>query len=163
MIIWKPVIGFEGKYEVSNDGRVRSLERKVAVRNGVRTVPPKVLKHGYTVGYPCVVLGRGNTRMVHALVAEAFIGPRPKGFDVLHIDGSRDNNSAINLRYASRSENNRDIFVHGRRKVTPEALAAARVALDAGKTGASVARTLGVSVSQVSNIKHRRQYDNAIN
>jgi hypothetical protein len=157
--IWKPIPCFELRYEVSNDGQVRSLDATVACGNkALRSVKGRLLKPGLTVGYPCVVLGKGNTRMVHTLVAAAFIGPRPAGNDVLHIDGSRTNNHISNLKYGSRSENNRDIFRHGKRKLSVAEVNGARDALAKGVTGAAVAALLGVSQSQVSNIKHGRQY-----
>jgi len=101
---WRDVVGFEGKYQVSNTGRVKSFARGNA----------RVLKPGLTsVGYPSVVLGRGNTNLVHSLVAEAFIGPRPAGHEVLHGDGTRDNNVLSNLRYGTRAENLADSKAHG--------------------------------------------------
>ncbi len=53
--------------------------------------------------------------MVHALVALAFIGPRPDGYDVMHIDGTRTNNAVGNLRYGTRSENCLQAYAEGRR------------------------------------------------
>lgn len=67
-------------------------------------------------GYRAVALrndGRTTRATVHAIVAEAWIGPRPHESDVCHNDGSRTNNHAKNLRYASRSENLRDREQHG--------------------------------------------------
>ena len=103
--IWKtiPVPGFV-YYEVSNLGRVRSYRRGA----------DRMLKPGLTsVGYYSVALGRGNTKLVHRLVAEAFIGPCPVGQEVRHKDGSRTNNRADNLEYGTRSENIADAIAHG--------------------------------------------------
>jgi hypothetical protein len=107
---WLPVIGFEGSYEVSNLGRVRSLPRKVASRPGrIRRVPGKLLKPNFTIhGYLQVNLQReskGVPFSVHRLVAEAFIGPRPPGADIDHKDGIKINNERWNLEYVSRLEN----------------------------------------------------------
>ena len=103
--IWKPVVGFEGLYDVSSEGRVRSYRREPA---------PKLLKPGIASnGYPSVVLGRGNTRMVHRLVAEAFHGLCPLGCEVRHRDGDRTNPRADNLRWGTRSENIRDAVRNG--------------------------------------------------
>lgn len=78
----------------------------------------RLLKPGLTsVGYPSVVLGRNNTKMVHSLVAEAFIGKRPAGFDVCHKDGNKENNCVTNLMYASRATNNHQASFHGKRKM----------------------------------------------
>jgi len=103
--IWKPIPGYEGRYEVSNLGRVRSFVRNYA---GVFLKPGKA-SHGYYT----VSLGSKNSRTLHSLVAETFIGPRPAGQEVLHKDGSRTNNCVENLRYGTRSENIRDAVRQG--------------------------------------------------
>ena len=101
--IWMPVPGFD-KYEVSNLGRVKSHSRGA----------PRILRPGPTnYGHLSVVLGRGNTRMVHALVLTAFVGPRPPGADCRHLDGDPTNNHLANLRWGSRTENILDAVAHG--------------------------------------------------
>ena len=118
--LWRWVPGYEGIYEVSNMGRVRSVDRLLyhynwrAKANRAHKIKGRMLRPGKAShGYFTVALGRGNSRTVHSLVAEAFIGPRPEGCEVLHADGSRDNNRAANLRYGTRSENNLDAVKHG--------------------------------------------------
>jgi len=149
--LWKSVVGFEGAYEVSDLGRVRSL-----LRGG------RVLRPGRSTscGHLVVLLGRKNKRYVHALVAEAFVGPRPLGCDVLHLDGNAGNNAAVNLKYGTRSENNAHVVYHGRRKVTIKQIKWARAQLADGRFGSltRVARTLGVSVSHALRIKRREVY-----
>lgn len=115
--VWKDVKGYEGRYQVSNFGRVKSLERKVLTRrkNGYyyNTVPEKVLKPtlstGKTGGYPTVKLmkdNKGKTVKVHRLVAEAFI-PNPNNYsDVNHKDEDKTNNHVSNLEWCSRKYNN---------------------------------------------------------
>jgi hypothetical protein len=100
--LWKPVLGFEGFYEVSNQGQVRNARTGRVLRPGPSNF-----------GHLSVVLGRGNTRMVHALVLEAFVGPRPKGKESCHFDGNPANNRLENLRWGTRSENNLDAVRHG--------------------------------------------------
>jgi hypothetical protein len=113
---WLPIPGHEGEYEVSDLGRVRSLYRRVrAVRNGVeatRGVPPRVLKPGRQgkCGHVSVSIGKGNTRLVHQLVMEAFVGPCPEGLEVRHLNGRGADNRLENLLYGTRSENNIDVF-----------------------------------------------------
>ena len=103
--IWKPVIGFEESYDVSNMGRIRSYRRNS---------PPVLLRPGLTsAGYPSVALGRGNTNLVHKLVATAFLGLPKPGQEVRHKDGTRTNNHVDNLCWGSRSENNLDKRRHG--------------------------------------------------
>jgi len=100
--IWLPISGFD-KYEVSNLGRVKSHHR-----NG------RILRPGLSnFGHLSVVLGRGNTRMVHALVLTAFAGPRPPGMECRHLDGDPTNNHFDNLRWGTRSENILDAVAHG--------------------------------------------------
>jgi hypothetical protein len=101
---WKPVVGFEQWYEVSDMGRVRSSRR-----GGLRILRPGLS----TGGHLSVALGRGNTRMVHALVLAAFVGPRPPGADSRHLDGNYINNRLDNLSWGTRSENIRDAIRHG--------------------------------------------------
>ena len=103
---WRPIAGFPG-YAVSNLGRV------VSHRRG----RPRDLRGGYTVsGYHTIGLwsgGRRRTRRVHQLVVEAFIGPRPPGSDVRHLDGDKTNNCVTNLAIGTRSENMQDLVRHG--------------------------------------------------
>ena len=100
---WKPVVGFEGCYEVSDQGRVKSFCRK----------KPKILRPGLASnGYLSVALGGGNTRMVHHLVTEAFLGARSI-FMALHKDGCKTNNKADNLYWGTRSQNTWDALRHG--------------------------------------------------
>lgn len=116
---WEPVNGHEGSYEVSSHGRVRSVDRVVTYSNGqVHSYKGKVLRAGLNKrgGYPLVNLhtqGKGQSRTVHSLVAEAFIGPRPEGMEVCHNDGDPANNHLDNLRYGTHSDNSLDQLRHG--------------------------------------------------
>lgn len=116
---WAPIAGWSGKYEVSDQGRVRSLTRQIVqlARSGkpyAKTLVGRLLAPGVASnGYPTVALGRGNTRTVHSLVAEAFIGPCPAGKEVRHLDGNRLNPRLANLAHGTRSENILDAVAHG--------------------------------------------------
>jgi hypothetical protein len=108
--VWRPVVGWEGLYEVSDLGRVKCLPRK--------WVPTaRLLRIVHSPGkYPQVGLcspKRNLTRMVHQLVAEAFLGPCPQTMEVCHNDGDRANNRLENLRYDTRKANHADKRVHG--------------------------------------------------
>ncbi len=100
---WRPVPGYEGIYEVSSLGRVRSLARTATSGGAPYPVPAKILRQASSGnGFRCVHLswhGRGQTFGVHVLVAMAFIGPRPEGGNCVahHKDGDRGNNSADNI------------------------------------------------------------------
>ena len=116
---WKPVNGYEGIYEVSSHGRVRSVGRNVTYSSGqVRRYKGKVRRTPLNQdGYPRVNLshqGEDKTRTVHSLVAEAFIGARPEGTQVCHSDGDPTNNHLDNLRYGTPSDNTLDRVKHGR-------------------------------------------------
>lgn len=111
---WRDVVGWEGFYEVSSLGRVRSIRRRNCV-GGV------LAPDGVQVKYLRVKLqanGRSRRRRVHVLVAEAFLGPRPVGptgrlLDVCHKNGDNNDNRVINLRYDTRSSNMRDTVANG--------------------------------------------------
>lgn len=120
---WRAVPGFEGSYEVSSYGLVRSIDRVVWVENRNTTLHYKgrVLRPAtMPSGHLCVVLGRRNTRLVHALVMLAFVGARPAKADVLHVDHNPANNTLKNLRYGTRSENMRMDYAAGRRTTPVE-------------------------------------------
>jgi hypothetical protein len=113
---WRPVVGHEGHYEVSDHGRVRSLDRTVVRSDGYRVrYKGRLLTASLarTPDYPVVPLGNGSSARVHNLVLEAFIGPRPTGFVACHDDGDPHNNHVSNLRWDSYSSNNADLVRHG--------------------------------------------------
>lgn len=103
---WRDVSGFEGYYQASSLGRVRSVDRRVPDRN--RFVVGRVLKTWVANNYLNLGLnlnGIRKTQRVHVLVARTFLGDRPTGFDINHIDGNKLNNRADNLEYCSHSDN----------------------------------------------------------
>lgn len=108
---WRPVVGYEGLYEVSNLGRVRSLPRTMKTRHGKPEnryhLKGRILKQIRTSrGYLVVMLGKGNQAFVHRLVLSAFV-PNPENKPFCdHIDADRTNNIVSNLRWATYSENN---------------------------------------------------------
>lgn len=115
---WLPVAGWEGYYEVSDRGEVRSITRTVTVRGGKkRTYQGKTLSHGINrLGYPVVVLcrtGHRKTAKVHRLVLTAFCGPCPEGMEACHNNGDRGDARLANLRWDTPSNNSRDRRRHG--------------------------------------------------
>jgi len=116
---WRPIIGFEGRYEVSSHGRVRSMARDSRTPKGeVRHRSARLLAQRPTgeVGHLSVTLykdGVGVSRRVHREVARAFIGPVPDGMICRHLDGNPVNNHLPNLAYGTWSENNLDKVRHG--------------------------------------------------
>lgn len=111
-------MGYEDSYEVSDHGRVRGVERLVKSSRGYRKLPRALLFGFYNkkTKYHCVSLSRNGKRKVvaiHALVAAVFIGPRPDGLEVRHLDGYSLNNYRSNLEYGTPSQNRYDSVRHG--------------------------------------------------
>lgn len=103
---WRPVVGWEGRYSVSSHGRVRGPAGIV-----LRT-------HKHDDGYPTLSLRsryKDRTRrcQVHTLVLEAFVGPRPNGYECRHIDGNPSNCLLTNLAWGTKAENELDKRRHG--------------------------------------------------
>lgn len=114
---WKPIPGWEGYYEASTHGRIRSLARTV-IRGGrtLRLTTKILAPNEHHSGYRRVVFSRAGIRverLLHAVIAETFHGPRPDGLEVLHRDGDQENNAPSNLRYGTSAENSRDTVDHG--------------------------------------------------
>lgn len=121
---WIPIDGYVGRYEVSNYGNVRSHPtlRKVLARDGKtinyakwpgRNLKPVLRSDGR---YQVSLCGDGGIRkeaLIHALVLEAFVGPRPEGMNGLHGDGNSKNNNLSNLRWGTQKENIDDAIKHG--------------------------------------------------
>ena len=118
--IWKDILGYENKYQVSDLGRVKGLDRVVKTKNG-RTQYKKgtILKNKMgTNGYYYVCLYKNNkqkTFMIHSLVALNFIGDRPYKNDICHINGNRLDNRVSNLKYDTRAENFNDMYRQGKK------------------------------------------------
>lgn len=112
---WKPVVGYEGAYEVSDLGRVRSVDRQVwngRVWHSKSGRTLSVFRGNYSK-VRLKVNGDAKTRNVHTLVAEAFIGERPDGLEVCHGNGDPHDNRASNLRYDTKAANSADRVKHG--------------------------------------------------
>lgn len=114
---WRPVVDWEGYYEVSSHGRVRSLARAILAGGSVRNRRARILRpRPQRQGYVMICLHRDGARLdvcVHQLVAEAFHGPRPEGLLVCHINDVKTDNRPENLQYGTRSENGRDAVRNG--------------------------------------------------
>lgn len=111
--VWKPAVGFEGHYEVSNLGKCRSAKATCGTRIGL------VLKPGLSRGYCRFVLVDHDLRrnvQAHRLVFESFVGPIPTGMQINHKNGVKNDNRLENLEIVSASENKlHAIYVLGRK------------------------------------------------
>ena len=139
--MWKAIKGYEGYYEVSDDGQVRSLDRYVADTYGKRAGQQRflrgaIMKQTVTTGrdgdsYYVVNLHKNrvsDVTLVHVLVAQAFI-PNPDNLPTVnHIDGNKHNNHVSNLEWVSYSENNIHALDTGLR--SPRGNAIAQYTLD---------------------------------
>ena len=109
---WRPVPGFVGCYEVSDQGRVRSCSRLVRSRGGVRMLKGRVLKPGRTRQYLYVCLPPKRIA-VHRLVLLAFVGAPPAGTYACHNNGDSLDNRLANLRWDTVGANIADAVRHG--------------------------------------------------
>lgn len=162
---WRPIVGWEHLYSISNLGRIRSLDKRVACGHGGtalrrgRIIKP-VLKGGR---YLVVTLADGDIRQqffVHDLVLLMFKGVKPEGYQSCHNDGNKANNAAENLRYDTPKNNTLDKIEHGtlRRgethgmvKLTIEQVLEIRKST--GFKGIDLADQYGISPSQISSIR----------
>lgn len=115
---WLPVLGWEGLYEVSDQGRVKSLHRVVEKSDGRKmTVKEKVLSpHANKMGYRHVILsgnGKHTTGHIRHLVLRAFVGPCPEGMEACHNNGNSSDDRLENLRWDTTRNNHLDKVKHG--------------------------------------------------
>jgi hypothetical protein len=167
METWKPVLGYEGLYEVSSIGRVRSLDHEVRNRYSTRIRKGRIRKlTPDRAGYMMVSLSRENsvrTGKVHRLVAEAFIGPAPtKDANVNHKDFAKDHNSVENLEWCTGDENLRHAVLAGRfdgavrpkrgKKLNVQKVREIKAANAAGEAPKSIATRFAVAHQTVTRI-----------
>lgn len=162
---WRPVIGGRGVYEVSSLGRVRSLDR-ITICKGVKN---KVHNRKYRgryltwVGHPetayaavGILLENGRTQKeVHLMVAEAFIGPVPRGCVANHKDLDKWNNRSSNLEYITQGENVQHAIQAGRvrSKIKPAQVFEIKRLLSRGFSRVVIAEEYGIGEPSVRNIE----------
>lgn len=106
--VWKAVPNYEGLYEISNHGRFASLRKDGRF---FRKLNEKT--HYLSASVKSLNGGTQKCFYIHTLVAQVFIGPRPDGLVVRHLDGNRYNNHVSNLAYGTNSQNVADAVKHG--------------------------------------------------
>lgn len=161
---WRPVLGYEGSYSVSDLGRVRAEPRVVkhssggAMRRKGGPLRASPNANGYAVVQLCLN-GKIKFRSVHSLVLEAFVCARPPGAEGCHNDSNPMNSALPNLRWDTRSGNFSDMVANGtRRRGTKHPLAKLTDAqVLAIKSDPRICRLValdyGISLSNVSYIK----------
>lgn len=160
---WRPIPGYASRYQVSNQGRVRSLLFRGRVR-----VKAYVLKPSVNYGYHRVSLyddnGQPRIWAIHRLVLLAFRGQPAPGQEASHLNGVRDDNRLDNLEWATHRENQATMVEHGNQargeRVTRARLTAGdvrhiRALNESGGEYADIARDLGLHVSHVSKVCRR--------
>ena len=164
--VWKPVVGYEGRYEVSNLGKVRSLGVFVRRWEGRSWHEGRILTQSNKPVsdnvYKTVMLYNDQTHKrfyVHSLVLIAFVGPRPKGMDCCHFpDRNGSNNNLLNLRWDTRKGNLSDMEHHKTiargenhpsHKLTNQQVKEIRAKYLLGETPATLAKDFKVSKSNV--------------
>lgn len=156
--IWKDIPGYEGRYQASTEGKIRSLTRQVPIANGfTRLKQGRVLKPGRycKAGHLSVVLGhKAPGTPVHQLVALTFLGPCPYGQEVLHNNGDPTDNRVENLRYGTRTANILDVYRVGKpwRKLTADDVVAIRKEAASGTKRSTIAEKYGISATYVSSV-----------
>ncbi len=174
---WKPVVNFEGYYEVSDMGRVRSLGRRIrsAITHSKKQYRrPRILRGG-TVGgryrnISFCVEGVETTWLVHKIVMEAFVGPTPDGLEINHKNGNKQDNRLDNLEFVTHKTN----MIHARETgllVTPRGEASGGAILNNAQVSViqtllatstlsytQIAKAFGVSRTTISQINAGRTW-----
>ena len=163
---WRPVRDWEGLYEVSDLGNVRSVARWVSCREGKRLSEGRILQPGKSLGkYWKVELSDGSRHAsvhIHRLVAIAFV--MGVGAHVRHLDGNGFNNCVDNLAWGSPAENEADKLRHGRRpigekhhnsRITEQHVRTIRSLHERGFTQLAIAAHLGLNRGVVGTVVRR--------
>lgn len=157
---WRPVIGYEAFYAVSNIGRIKRLR-------GYRCRQERILKDQSHEGYPCVtlcVLPQRQFIAIHRLVAKAFLGPYPPNKEVNHIDHDKMNPRLTNLEYVTHKKNVEEAVLRGRlqgrrgRVLMASDIPLIRRMLTEGYSQNAIGQFFNVTRDAISNIKCRRNW-----
>lgn len=170
---WKAIAGYEGYYEVSDTGKIRSVDRVVINRGFPQRLKGVTLRHNLNQnGYPYVIIcknGKTKCQCIHKAVAAAFVD-NPDGRRVInHKDGNKQNNNASNLEWTTSLENNLHALRTGLRVPTrgekqgksvlkEHQVYEIRRRADSGESVKKLAQEFGVKEAAVSAVKHRRTW-----
>lgn len=142
-------------YSLDRDGNVWSFRQHPRTPKKLK---PGLGKNGYLL---CILCKEGKTipRTIHSLMAEVYIGPRPEGCDVRHLDCNKTNNSLDNLEYGSRGQNNIDSSLRGKRNITKEqAIEIYRLACEGNLKQREIAEMFNTTKTVVCLIKGKRSW-----
>ena len=157
---WRDIPGYEGFYQVSNIGRVRSVDRAIVRPTSRYVVRGRVIKpqRRDKYGHQTVSLwknNKGKTAQVHALVMLAFVGERPDGMETRHLNGDPTDNRLENLAYGTKAENMEDAAKLGRyaaQKLNGELVKEIKARVAAGESQRSVGKVYGVDHAVIGRI-----------
>lgn len=165
---WRDVVGYEGSYQISDRGRVRSMIRQDPRGN---RIGGKILKpQRHCNGYLHVSLWSGRccrTVRLHKIVLEAFVGPCPDGMQCAHNNGIRDDNRLDNLRWDTPKGNTADQLSHGTRnrgarngsaKLSENDVLKIMLEVESGVPQADIAQHFGVTQPVISRIMSRKAW-----
>jgi hypothetical protein len=161
MTEWRSIEGEEGRYAVSENGEVMAM-------NFAASGLPGILKPNMARGYQTVQLSNRKRYTIHRLVAAAFIGPRPNGMQINHINGVKTDNRVLNLEYCTPSENMKHCFAiglqsnqgekHSRSKLKEKDVRHIKHLLSLKMTQAEIANMYGVSKPLISRINRGKNW-----
>ena len=173
---WRWVVGWKGYYLISSFGRVKSVARTIQRSDGThdriksRLLRPWSIRSGH-LNVTLYRSGKRKNRLIHQLVMEAFVGPRPKGMEVRHFpDRDPTNNRLDNLQYGTRKENTADQTIHGTRpdnrgeksgmaKLTEEKVREIRqLCTKKSQTLAKIGKMFGVTGATIGHIRSRKTW-----
>lgn len=167
--IWKPIQECNGVYAASNTGRIKRIVRgSRQLRLSGKPLRPVKLADGYLrlcLHYE----GRQYNRLVHVLIVEAFLGPRPSGYQVNHKNGNKADNRIHNLEYVTPSENTQHAHdtglakryigeSNGRCVLTAQQVINIRVRRAKGELGVVLAAEYGVTAGTICAVYRRRNW-----
>jgi hypothetical protein len=157
--IWRPVPGYEGDYEASSHGRIRSWVWRGNPKHGAKLLPePRIIEGWVNSHGRRYVTLRARSQPVGRVICSAFHGPASLKYDAAHYDGDKLNNRPDNLRWATRAENEADKNRHGTRhrgsqlwfsKLTEDGVRAIRSFRESGRSYSWLAAEFQVSMSSI--------------
>lgn len=178
MEVWKDVVGYEGAYEVSNLGRIRSLDRYISgAFNSKRFIKGVEIKSSLTgngyLGFNLVKDGKSKMSKVHRVVANAFIDNNELKPEVNHKDGNKNNNHVSNLEWVTKGENQSHAYKNVLRcskgvnnpssKLNETNVKNILKLLDRGVTAKKIAKAFCVAESTIGRIKNGQKWNHITN
>lgn len=168
---WRPVVGYEGLYEVSNMGRVRSLDRIEVTKAGWSRPVKGVVKKAFPINasrnpkygaYQSYHI-REKRKLAHVLVMESFFcGPPPYKAEIMHLNGLRYDNRLENLKYGTRAENHRQSYAYGGKsgpgKLTLKDVSEIRRRTAQGEGVLKLAREYGIDKTGIARIRDGKRF-----